>query len=115
MWVAKCTNERPFMTQLVYPPERTLGTVTLVLGSLVWLGLLIGTMGMALVALVPLLCAVLVALGEAVSVVWLPAVAGAIGSLAMGMVSVDWLAMSLLVELHAPSANATRPISSTFC
>jgi Zn-dependent protease with chaperone function/type II secretory pathway pseudopilin PulG len=49
MWVAKCANERPFMTQLVYPPERTLGTVTLVLGSLVWLGLLIGTMGMALV------------------------------------------------------------------
>ena len=52
MWVAKCANERPFMTQLVYPTERTLGTVTLVLGSLVWLGLLIGTMGMALVALV---------------------------------------------------------------
>jgi Zn-dependent protease with chaperone function/Tfp pilus assembly major pilin PilA len=39
------------MTALVYPRERTLGTITLVLGSLVWLGLLIGTMGVVLIAL----------------------------------------------------------------
>lgn len=36
---------------LVYPRERTLGAVTLVLGVLVWLGLIVGTFGGALVAL----------------------------------------------------------------
>src|SRR5262249_43198673 len=36
---------------LVYPRERSLGTITLVLGVLVWLVLIIGTMGVALVML----------------------------------------------------------------
>lgn len=39
------------MDELVYPRERTLGKVTLVLGSLIWLGLLIGTMGGLLIGL----------------------------------------------------------------
>ena len=36
------------MNELVYPRERTLGTITLVLGVLVWLGLIGGTAGIAL-------------------------------------------------------------------
>jgi Zn-dependent protease with chaperone function/type II secretory pathway pseudopilin PulG len=39
------------MNELVYPRERTLGMITLVLGLLVWLGLIIGTFGGALIAL----------------------------------------------------------------
>jgi Zn-dependent protease with chaperone function/type II secretory pathway pseudopilin PulG len=39
------------MNELVYPRERTLGTITLVLGLLVWLGLIVGTFGGALLAL----------------------------------------------------------------
>jgi hypothetical protein len=39
------------MNELVYPRERTLGTITLVLGILVWLLLIVGTFGGALVAL----------------------------------------------------------------
>ena len=39
------------MNELVYPRERTLGIITLVLGILVWLGLIIGTVGTALVGL----------------------------------------------------------------
>lgn len=39
------------MNELVYPHERTLGTITLVLGILVWLGLIVGTFGVALIAL----------------------------------------------------------------
>jgi len=39
------------MDELVYPRERTLGTVTLVLGLLVWLGLVVGTVGVALIGL----------------------------------------------------------------
>ena len=39
------------MNELVYPRERTLGTITLVLGILVWLGLIVGTFGGALVGL----------------------------------------------------------------
>ena len=34
---------------LVYPQERLLGAVTLVLGLLVWLALIVGTVGVALV------------------------------------------------------------------
>lgn len=37
------------MTDLVYPRERMLGTMTLVLGVLAWLALIIGTMGVALI------------------------------------------------------------------
>ena len=37
--------------ELVYPHERTLGTITLVIGVLIWLGLVIGTFGGALLAL----------------------------------------------------------------
>jgi hypothetical protein len=37
--------------ELVYPRERTLGTVTLVLGLLVWLLIIVGTVGIALVYL----------------------------------------------------------------
>lgn len=40
------------MNDLVYPRERTLGTISLVLGVLVWLALIIGTFGIALVFLV---------------------------------------------------------------
>lgn len=39
------------MNELVYPHERTLGTVTLVLGLVTWLALIIGTFGTALLAL----------------------------------------------------------------
>ncbi len=39
------------MNDLVYPKERTLGRITLVLGVIVWLGLLIGTMGGLLIGL----------------------------------------------------------------
>jgi Zn-dependent protease with chaperone function/type II secretory pathway pseudopilin PulG len=39
------------MNELVYPRERTLGTITLVLGLLVWLGLIVGTFGVALIGL----------------------------------------------------------------
>ena len=39
------------MDELVYPRERTLGTITLVLGLLVWVVLLIGTFGGALLML----------------------------------------------------------------
>lgn len=39
------------MNELVYPHERTLGTITLVLGLLVWLGLIVGTFGGALIGL----------------------------------------------------------------
>jgi len=39
------------MNELVYPHERTLRAVTLVLGVLVWLGLLVGTFGGALILL----------------------------------------------------------------
>ena len=39
------------MNELVYPRERILGTITLVLGLLIWLGLIVGTFGGALVAL----------------------------------------------------------------
>lgn len=39
------------MNELVYPRERTLGTITLVLGLLVWLGLIAGTFGAALIFL----------------------------------------------------------------
>jgi Zn-dependent protease with chaperone function/type II secretory pathway pseudopilin PulG len=36
------------MNELVYPRERTLGSITLVLGLIVWLGLIVGTFGGAL-------------------------------------------------------------------
>jgi len=39
------------MNELVYPRERILGKITLVLGILVWLGLIAGTFGIALVVL----------------------------------------------------------------
>ena len=39
------------MTELVYPRERTLGAITLVLGLLAWLALIAGTFGMALIGL----------------------------------------------------------------
>ena len=39
------------MKELVYPRERTLGTITLVIGVLIWLGLIIGTVGTALIGL----------------------------------------------------------------
>lgn len=39
------------MNELVYPRERTLGTITLVLGVIVWIGLVVGTFGGALLAL----------------------------------------------------------------
>jgi Zn-dependent protease with chaperone function/type II secretory pathway pseudopilin PulG len=39
------------MNNLVYPRERTLGTMTLVLGLLFWLGLIVGTFGGALLVL----------------------------------------------------------------
>lgn len=40
------------MNELVYPRERTLGNITLVLGLLIWLGLIVGTFGTALIGLV---------------------------------------------------------------
>ena len=39
------------MNDLVYPHERTLGTITLVLGILAWAGLIAGTFGIALCVL----------------------------------------------------------------
>lgn len=39
------------MNDLVYPHERTLGTITLVIGLVVWLGLIVGTFGVALIVL----------------------------------------------------------------
>jgi Zn-dependent protease with chaperone function/Tfp pilus assembly protein PilE len=39
------------MNDLVYPKERTLGAITLVMGLLVWLALIIGTFGGALIGL----------------------------------------------------------------
>jgi len=39
------------MNELVYPRERMLGTITLVLGLLVWIGLIVGTFGGALIGL----------------------------------------------------------------
>ncbi|PKH88096.1 M48 family metalloprotease [Colwellia sp. Bg11-28] len=39
------------MNHLTYPRERTLGTITLVLGLIAWLGLIIGSFGIALVIL----------------------------------------------------------------
>lgn len=39
------------MHELVYPHERSLGTITLILGILAWLFLIFGTFGMALIAL----------------------------------------------------------------
>ncbi|MGZ5780836.1 MAG: hypothetical protein ACXWIN_07765 [Burkholderiaceae bacterium] len=39
------------MNELVYPRERTLGAITLVLGVLVWLALIVGTFGVALIVL----------------------------------------------------------------
>jgi Zn-dependent protease with chaperone function/Tfp pilus assembly protein PilE len=39
------------MNELVYPRERTLGNITLVLGLLIWLGLIVGTFGTALIGL----------------------------------------------------------------
>lgn len=39
------------MNHLVYPHERTLGSITLVLGILVWLALIVGTLGTALIFL----------------------------------------------------------------
>lgn len=39
------------MNELVYPRERTLGTITLVFGLLVWISLIVGTFGAALIGL----------------------------------------------------------------
>jgi len=39
------------MKELVYPNERSLGTITLVLGLLIWLSLIVGTFGTALLVL----------------------------------------------------------------
>ncbi|RLA42734.1 MAG: peptidase M48, partial [Gammaproteobacteria bacterium] len=39
------------MNELVYPREKTLGTITLVLGLLIWIGLIVGTFGSALIFL----------------------------------------------------------------
>jgi len=39
------------LNELVYPKERTLGAITLVIGLLIWLGLVVGTFGGALIAL----------------------------------------------------------------
>ena len=40
------------MNELVYPRERTLGNITLVLGLLIWLSLIVGSFGTALIGLV---------------------------------------------------------------
>jgi Zn-dependent protease with chaperone function len=45
-------ERRRTMNNLVYPRERTLDTITLVIGVLVWLGLIVGGFGGALFALV---------------------------------------------------------------
>ncbi len=39
------------MNELIYPRERTLGAITLVLGLLAWVGLIVGTFGLALLVL----------------------------------------------------------------
>lgn len=39
------------MNDLVYPKEKTLGMITLVLGLLAWAGLIVGTVGVALIGL----------------------------------------------------------------
>ncbi|MFD2270173.1 M48 family metallopeptidase [Undibacterium arcticum] len=39
------------MNELVYPRERTLAAITLVIGLLIWLGLIVGTFGVALIGL----------------------------------------------------------------
>ena len=39
------------MSELIYPRERTLGNITLILGLLAWLGLIVRTFGMALTGL----------------------------------------------------------------
>ncbi|HEX5338525.1 MAG TPA: M48 family metalloprotease [Gallionella sp.] len=39
------------MNDLVYPRERTLGNITLAIGLLIWLGLIVGTFGTALIGL----------------------------------------------------------------
>ena len=39
------------MNDLVYPRERTLGAITLVMGLMIWLGLIVGTFGGALIGL----------------------------------------------------------------
>ena len=39
------------MDALVYPRERTLGTITLVLGSIAWLLIVVGTLGIVLIYL----------------------------------------------------------------
>ncbi len=39
------------MNELVYPRERTLGMITLVLGLVVWVAIIVGTVGMALIGL----------------------------------------------------------------
>ena len=39
------------MKELTYPRERTLGTITLVLGLIAWLGLIVGSFGVALIIL----------------------------------------------------------------
>ena len=39
------------MNELVYPRERMLGIITLVLGLLIWLGMVVGTFGAALIGL----------------------------------------------------------------
>jgi Zn-dependent protease with chaperone function/type II secretory pathway pseudopilin PulG len=39
------------LNELVYPKERTLGLITLVIGLLIWLGLIVGTFGGALIGL----------------------------------------------------------------
>lgn len=39
------------MNELIYPKERTLGAITLVLGIVVWIALIVGTFGVALVFL----------------------------------------------------------------
>ena len=39
------------MSELVYPREKALGTITLVLGIIIWLGVIIGTVGAALIGL----------------------------------------------------------------
>jgi Zn-dependent protease with chaperone function len=44
-------NKRITVDDLVYPRERTLGAITLIIGILIWLVLIIGTVGTALIAL----------------------------------------------------------------
>ncbi len=50
---APSSNKRcgVFVNQLVYPRERMLGTIALVLGLLIWLALIVGTLGGALLGL----------------------------------------------------------------